>query len=99
PGRRQHIGSSFLDGWYGYVQEAVRMALGQSVGTPYKVLRCADGTRAGCRRALIDSLQATVKALGPDPSKWNADEQHEAIHFTAVGLVNVPNIPWQNRPT
>lgn len=97
--RRAHDGSSFQKGYYGYVQKSVQMALGQTVLQPYNVLRCADGTLAGCRAALAQSLQDTVNELGPDPSTWDACESCETIHFTAVGLVNVPDIPWQNRPT
>jgi acyl-homoserine lactone acylase PvdQ len=97
--RTAHLGSSFQSGYYGYVQRAVRMALSEPVNGTYSVLRCADGTLAGCRTALIQSLRDSIDALGPDPSTWNADEQAETIHFEAVGLVSVPDIPWQNRPT
>jgi hypothetical protein len=97
--RTSHLGSSFQTGYYGYVQKAVRMALGVPVSGAYAVLRCADGTLAGCRAALIQSLRDSVNALGPNASTWNADEQDETIHFEAVGLVSVPDIPWQNRPT
>jgi hypothetical protein len=40
-----------------------------------------------------------VAELGSDPSTWDADEAGDQIRFTAVGLVSVPPIPWQNRPT
>ena len=92
-------GSAFLDGYYGYVEKAARMALGRAVPDPYDVLACGDGTRAGCRAVLAQSLQQAVDTLGSDPSSWDACESCDAIHFTAVGLVTVPDIPWQNRPT
>lgn len=93
------VGSAFLSGWYGYVEKSVRMAGGHRVPGGYRVLRCADGTRAGCRAALIRSLQGAIQKLGRDPSAWEACESCDAIHFTSIGLVSVPDIPWQNRPT
>jgi hypothetical protein len=75
------------------------MALGVHVAAPYRLLRCADGTLAGCRKAIIASLRATAKALGDDTSLWDADEGADAIDYSAVGLVDLPNMPWQNRPT
>ncbi|HJP67099.1 MAG TPA: penicillin acylase family protein, partial [Actinomycetota bacterium] len=72
--RTDGLGSSFQGGYYGYLQKTARMLLGDHVAQPYRVLRCADGTLAGCRQAVRDSLAAAVAALGPDPSKWNANE-------------------------
>src|SRR5207247_2447757 len=92
-------GSSYFDGYYGYVQKAVRMALGRHPVDPYRVLRCGDGTLAGCRKAILASMRATVKGLGDDTSSWKVDEGAEAIDYAAIGLVDVPNMPWQNRPT
>jgi penicillin amidase len=96
------VGSAFLDGWYGYVEKAARMALGDPVQGPYSVFRCADGTLAGCRAAVRQSLHAAVDALGADPGQWDSNghiEKSDAIEFVSVGLVSVPDIPWQNRPT
>jgi hypothetical protein len=98
-GRTDHSGSSFLDGYYGYVQTAVRMALGEPVARSYRALRCANGTAKGCRKALRASLRDTVQALGSNPSNWNAHEAGDEIHFSAVGIVEVDPILWQNRPT
>jgi acyl-homoserine lactone acylase PvdQ len=97
--RRAHLGSSFQSGYYGYVSRTIRMAFGLPVRGRYRVLRCADGTRAGCRRAVRQSLAAAVKALGPDPSKWDANEGADRIQFQPVGVITVAGIPWQNRPT
>jgi acyl-homoserine lactone acylase PvdQ len=97
--RAAGLGSSFQGGYYGYLRKAFQMALGQHVAGPYRVLRCADGTLAGCRRALAASLQAAVDALGHDPSTWNAHEHADDIRYSAVGLITLPNSPWQNRPT
>ena len=93
------LGSSFQDCYYGYVQKAVQMALGDPVSQPYAVLRCADGTLAGCRAALAASLREAVDALGPDPSTWDAHPAQDDIVFSPVGIVTVPNMAWQNRPT
>jgi hypothetical protein len=97
--RTDHVGSSYLDGYYGFVQTAVRMALKHPVARRYRELHCGNGTLKSCRRALRASLSAAVHTLGSDPSKWNAQENDENIEFTAVGLVEVDPILWQNRPT
>jgi hypothetical protein len=95
----RHVGSAFLEGYEGQVQKAVRMALRLPVGSKYRVLRCADGTRRGCRGALIRSLRATVQRLGEDPGTYRAPVARDEIDFEAVGLLDVASIPWQNRPT
>jgi hypothetical protein len=97
--RAAHLGSSFQGGYYGYLQKSFQMALGQSVQGRYRVLRCADGTAAGCRASLLSSLKAAIGALGGDPPQWDADEAGDAIHYRAIGLIGVPDSPWQNRPT
>jgi acyl-homoserine lactone acylase PvdQ len=97
--RAEGLGSSFQNGYYGFVDKAVRMALGRHVAGRFRVLRCADGTLAGCQKALRTSLASVVAKLGADSSKWNADEIVDDILYTAVGLVGVEPQPWQNRPT
>ncbi len=97
--RTAGLGSSFQDGYYGYVQKAVRMATGQPVAQPYRVLLCADGTADGCRSAVLASLQQAVDQLGPDPSTWDANEAGDDILYSAVGLITLDPQPWQNRPT
>jgi acyl-homoserine lactone acylase PvdQ len=98
-GRFDHVGSSFINGYYGYVQKALQMALGLHPKHPYRVLRCADGTLKGCRKALRASFTKTIADLGEDTSLWNADEAADNIVYTAVGLISLPEMPWQNRPT
>jgi hypothetical protein len=97
--RHAHLGSSFQGGYYGYLQKAFQMALGEPVQGRYRVLRCADGTLAGCRAALLSSLRAAISQLGGDPSQWTDDPADDAIKYRAIGLVGVPDSPWQNRPT
>lgn len=98
------LGSAFQSGYYGYVQKTVRMAAGDTVGAPYQELRCADGTSAGCRAALLASLGDTVAQLtadfgSADPADWIADPTDDFIEFTTFGIAAVDPIPWQNRPT
>ena len=81
------------------MQKAVQTALGNSVADPFTELRCADGTLAGCRIAVIASIRATVNELGNNTSTWHADAQGDRIQYSSVGLVGVPDMPWQNRPT
>jgi acyl-homoserine lactone acylase PvdQ len=97
--RAAGLGSSFQGGYYGYLRKSFQMALGAHVAAPYSVLRCADGTEAGCRTALESSLKATLDQLGNDPGQWNADEGADDIRYESVGLIGIPNSPWQNRPT
>jgi acyl-homoserine lactone acylase PvdQ len=97
--RFEGLGSSFQNGYYGYLDKALRMALGRDVEGRFHVLECADGTLAGCRKELRRSLTKVVAQLGTDSSRWNADETADDIVYTAVGLVGVDPQPWQNRPT
>jgi hypothetical protein len=101
PGAR---GSAYQSGYYGLLDKALRTALGQPVADPFEVLRCADGTQAGCRSALVQSLDDAVAALATefgssDPSTWQADPTEDQIEFMPFGLAEVAPIPWVNRPT
>jgi acyl-homoserine lactone acylase PvdQ len=101
PGPR---GSAYQSGFYGYLDKTLRAALGQPVTNPYQLLRCADGTQAGCRTVLVQSLNDTVDALetefsSTDPADWQADPAADQIEFQAFGLAAVDPIPWVNRPT
>jgi acyl-homoserine lactone acylase PvdQ len=97
------VGSSYQDGYYGYLQRVFKMALGISAA-PYSQLHCADGTAAGCRAALVQSLNDAVQALttkfgSSNPDTWSADPSQDAVIQRAVGVVTVPAIHWINRPT
>jgi hypothetical protein len=93
-------GSAFQGGYYGYVLRVLQMARGVSA-SPYGQLRCAGtGDLVDCRAALVTSLQSTIDALGPDMGAWDPTlEADDAINHTALGLADVPDIHWQNRPT
>jgi acyl-homoserine lactone acylase PvdQ len=101
PGER---GSAYQSGYYGYLQKAYNMVLGNPVSKPFTVLKCADGTLAGCRAGLVSSLNDTVAQLtadfaSADPADWRVEPSDEFVHFTPFGLAEVDPIPWINRPT
>ena len=72
------------------------------------------GSAGRCQAAVIAALQATVDALSAsyssaDPTTWTCSRTNQGtgqcnpaaddIHFSAVGVESVPDIPWINRPT
>jgi hypothetical protein len=98
------IGSAYQSGYYGYLQKAFRMALGESLTAPFEELRCDDGSKNGCRAALIESLLEAVSILterfgSSDPADWRVDPSAEQIEFEPFGLLMVDPVPWVNRPT
>ena len=99
-----NVGSSYIDGYYGYLSKTFRQALGRRVRGRFRALHCADGTRRGCAAALRQSLHAAVAELtatfgSASPATWHANPRADDIHFALGGLATVPSIPWQNRPT
>ena len=71
---------------------------------------CGNGDLLACRTALIGSLQAAIAAVddpntplypAPQASCPFSDRQicNDAISFTTVGAVSVPDMEWINRPT
>jgi acyl-homoserine lactone acylase PvdQ len=105
-----HQGSSYIDGWEGYLNKDLRMLLHRQVTDPFSRTYCGNGDLAACRTALIGSLQAAIAAVddpshplypAPQPSCPFSDRQicNDAIHFTTVGAVSVPDMEWINRPT
>jgi hypothetical protein len=102
PNRREHVGSAFQEGFYGLVAKALRQALGLPVGAPMSVLSCG-GSLDACRSALRDSLLSAVAALearfGGGPSTWVVSKGDDEIQFQSLGLVTLPPMDWQNRPT
>ncbi|MFT4572119.1 MAG: acyl-homoserine lactone acylase PvdQ, partial [Candidatus Binatia bacterium] len=98
------IGSAYQSGYYGLLDKVFRMALGAPVQAPYAALQCADGTAAGCRSALVTSLNEAITDLTSDfgsaaPVDWQADPSAEFVQFVAFGLAEVDPIGWINRPT
>ena len=95
-------GSSYGSGWYSYVDEAVRAALGSSTSaqSTQSALTCGTGTPASCADVLWQSLDQAGDALaavqGSDPSTWRSDATAERIHF--AGFLS-DTMRWTNRPT
>ncbi len=56
-------GSSFISGWYGYVDKDLRSLLDQSVRAPYSRRYCGAGVLATCRDALWGAIDAAAAEL------------------------------------
>jgi acyl-homoserine lactone acylase PvdQ len=94
-------GSSYDDGWYGYVEKDLRSLLGDPVRGPYSRRYCGNGNLAACRDSLWNVIQSSADALagsqGTDPNAWRADATAERIRF-APGVLGA-TMRWANRPT
>jgi acyl-homoserine lactone acylase PvdQ len=90
-------GSSYLSGWYGYVDRDLRSFFG---GKGFAIRFCGAGDLARCRADLWAALNAAGNELqaaqGPDPSAWRADATAERIRFS--GFLSA-TMRWANRPT
>jgi acyl-homoserine lactone acylase PvdQ len=104
--RRDHAprtanGSSYGEGWYGYVHKDLRTLLGERVRGPYSRRYCGNGDLAACRASLWAVMQGSADALaasqGTDPNAWRADATEERISFTPGVLP--ATMRWANRPT
>ena len=96
-------GSSYADGWYGYVDKDLHTILGDHVAGPYSRVYCGNGDLGACRASLWTALKAAVDQLvssqGPDPRTWSVDATPERISFEP-GLLGPSNtMRWTNRPT
>ncbi|AWS47017.1 penicillin acylase family protein [Streptosporangium sp. 'caverna'] len=100
-----HKGSSFQYGWWGYVSKDVRSVLGDPVTGPLPSKYCGDGTVAGCRTVLLNSLSAALAE--PAATTYPADDACSAgdqwcadsIRQSPLGGIKQSLISWQNRPT
>jgi acyl-homoserine lactone acylase PvdQ len=94
-------GSSYDNGWYGYVDKDLRALLGEPVKSAFHVHYCGNGDLQACAASLWAGLDAAGNELqaaqGPDPSAWYADATGERIAF-APGLIPL-TMRWTNRPT
>ena len=94
-------GSSYISGWYGYVDKDLRTLLGREVRGPYSRRYCGAGVLATCREALWNAIDAAAAQLettqGAAPSSWRADAVAERIRFTSDVLPDT--MRWSNRPT
>jgi acyl-homoserine lactone acylase PvdQ len=86
-------GSSYIDGWYGYVDKDLHGQFANSY--------CGAGDAIACSRSLWAALDAAgnelAAAQGADPAAWRADATAERIHF-APGILTA-SMRWTNRPT
>ena len=106
-----HVGSAYIDGWYGYVEKDLRSLLGRPVREPFSRRYCGNGDRARCRDLLHDTLRAATRqtyreVYGRDevcrePQNERLDDQwcFDAIQHTPAGVIFQPLIHWINRPT
>jgi hypothetical protein len=94
-------GSSYISGWYGYLDKDLRSLLERDVRGPFSRRYCGAGVLATCRDALWAALDAAAAQLeatqGPAPSSWRADATGERIRFTSGVLTDT--MRWSNRPT
>ncbi|WP_326825143.1 penicillin acylase family protein [Streptosporangium sp. NBC_01756] len=100
-----HKGSSFQYGWWGYVSKDIRTVLGDPVSGPLPVRYCGNGTVAGCRTVLLNSLSAAlaepVTTTYPADDACSAGDQWcaDSIRHSPLGGIKQSLISWQNRPT
>ncbi|MDX6697644.1 MAG: hypothetical protein QOE65_1041 [Solirubrobacteraceae bacterium] len=102
-----HVGSAYLQGWYGWVSKDLRTVLRRKVRGRYARVFCGGGNRARCRRALAESLRAalqvTPETMYADPLCADTGRRgdpwcHDALVFQRLGAIGQPLIHWQNRP-
>ena len=96
-------GSSYLTGWYSYVEKDLRGFFDPSA-TPghgrFATRFCGAGDLGRCRADLWAALDAAgddlAAAQGSDPAAWRADASAERIRFSGF----LPDtMRWANRPT
>lgn len=106
-------GSAYQEGWYQHMKRVLEMALEMPGHASYRVLRCADGTTAGCRTAVLAALDQALGDLGGIGNMANWDgtqlayakgdcgnvEACDAVEHTSFSFIPVPPIHWTNRPT
>jgi hypothetical protein len=100
------IGSSYIEGWYGYVNKDLRTILGDDVRGRFSRVYCGGGSPTKCATALIKSLEQALAhdsdaELYPDGPCDQGDAQwcHDAVEHRATGAITQPPIHWINRPT
>jgi acyl-homoserine lactone acylase PvdQ len=94
-------GSSYGEGWYGYVDKDLRSLLGLPVEGAFKTQFCGNGNLTACRNSLWNALQEAGNELEKeqgtsDPTKWRKSAIPERIRF---GEKFPLTMRWTNRPT
>jgi acyl-homoserine lactone acylase PvdQ len=98
--------------WTSHVDKDLRMVLGRDVRGPLSRMYCG-GTnprkaRSRCRGVLLSTLRAAIEETAEkygsdDPADWSVpavcDEGCDQNEPTALGAVETPPFPWQNRGT
>ena len=96
-------GSSYENGWYGYVDKDLRTLLGDQVSGNYSRVYCGNGSLDACSTSLWQALATAVNGLvaaqGPDPTTWRSDATKERIAFLPGLLSPSETMRWTNRPT
>ena len=107
-------GSAYQEGWFQHMIRVIDTVQDKPGHTPYRVLRCADGSRAGCRTAVLAALDLALADLGglgnqaawdgtqliyPKGADCGTVEDCDAIEHTSFSFIPVPPIHWSNRPT
>ena len=91
-------GSSFGEGWYGYVYKDLRSLLGEPVAQPYSRHYCGAGKLTVCAKALWSAISSAAGKLaakqGPNPSAWRA--ANVRIEFPPASPFTME---WTNRST
>ena len=98
--------------WASHVDKDLRMVLGRTVRGPLSRMYCggtkARKARSRCRGVLLSTLRAAVEETAEeyksdDPADWSVpavcDEGCDQHEPTALGAVETPPFPWQNRGT
>ncbi len=94
-------GSSYIAGWYSYVDKDLRALLGRPVKKPFATRFCGKGDVNACAKALwaaLDTAAASLEtAQGAVPTSWRSDATSERITFSPGILPD--SMRWTNRPT
>ena len=103
-------GSSYGNGWFGYVDKDLRSIMGKRVRGPLSREYCGRGSRSRCRSVLLGALRDAAREVRERygvtdlsqvrvPATCDEDADCDQIEFTTAGAVGIDPIPWQDRPT
>jgi acyl-homoserine lactone acylase PvdQ len=108
-------GSAFQEGWFEHMKRVLETALDTPSHANYRQLKCADGTPAGCRTAVLNALDMALEDLGglSNMASWTGAasrmgdcpsspcpvEEYDSVRHSSFSFLPVPAIPWVNRPT
>ncbi|HEX8714800.1 MAG TPA: penicillin acylase family protein, partial [Solirubrobacteraceae bacterium] len=92
-------GSSFDNGWYGYVYKDLRAQLGETEQGPFSRQYCGGGNLEACRASLWTAIQTAAEQLeiaqGSTPSAWRA----APVRITFPPGFLSYTMRWTNRST